>query len=333
MAATGVSAEQVLVNGSTGDPVLYVDWPDEDNALLFDAGDNSALPMERLADLRAVFISHHHVDHFIGLDRIVRANIDSEKVLSIFGPPGTIQKVYDRIRSYEYQYFPFQQIVLDVVDVGPETLTRARLECSKRFPPPEPETNPRDGAVVFRSGAKSVEAVAVDHTVPCLAYALVEGPGLHFDAEALAAGPLKPGGWIKQVQRRLQEGAGPEETLTLQGLEFPLSRLAEQYFRRSPGGRIAFITDTLWSEAVREPLLRLARRATRLYCDSFYSGAHEAQAKKYRHMTASQAAALARDARVDELVLIHFSQRYRGRYDKLVAEAQEIFPKTTAQFE
>lgn len=152
MAATGVSAEQVLVNGSTGDPVLYVDWPDEDNALLFDAGDNSALPMEQLADLRAVFISHHHVDHFIGLDRIVRANIDSEKVLSIFGPPGTIQKVYDRIRSYEYQYFPFQQIVLDVVDIGPETLTRARLECSKRFPTPEPETSPRDGTVVFRAG-------------------------------------------------------------------------------------------------------------------------------------------------------------------------------------
>ncbi|HTN02064.1 MAG TPA: hypothetical protein VL132_09310, partial [Planctomycetaceae bacterium] len=72
---------------------------------------------------------------------------------------------------------------------------------------------------------------------------------------------------------------------------------------------------------------------TRLYCDSFYSGAHEAQAKKFRHMTASQAAALARDARVEELVLIHFSQRYRGRYDRLVAEAQEIFPKTTAQIE
>ncbi len=333
MAATGVSAEQVLVNGSTGDPVLYVDWPDEDNALLFDAGDNSALPMERLADLRAVFISHHHVDHFIGLDRIVRANIDSEKVLSIFGPPGTIQKVYDRIRSYEYQYFPFQQIVLDVVDIGPETLTRARLECSKRFPTPEPETNPRDGAVVFRSGANCVEAVAVDHTVPCLAYALVEGPGLHLDSEALAEGPLKPGGWIRQVQQRLQEGADPAATMTLQGLEFPLSRLAEQYFRRTPGGRIAFITDTLWSDAVREPLLRLAHRATRLYCDSFYSGAREAQAKKYRHMTARQAAELARDARVDELVLIHFSQRYRGRYEKLVTEAREIFPKTTARIE
>ena len=60
-----------LVNGSTGDPVLYVDSPGKDNALLFDAGDNAALSMQELGDLDAVFITHHHVDHFIGLDRIV----------------------------------------------------------------------------------------------------------------------------------------------------------------------------------------------------------------------------------------------------------------------
>ena len=65
-------AELSLVNGSTGDPVLLADYPDRDDALLFDAGDNSVLSLDRLSDLRAVFVTHHHVDHFIGLDRIAQ---------------------------------------------------------------------------------------------------------------------------------------------------------------------------------------------------------------------------------------------------------------------
>src|SRR5262249_9072317 len=118
----------------------------------------------------------------------------------------------------------------------------------------------------------TVEAAHVDHTVPCLAFALVE----------------------------------------------------------KPGARVAYVTDTLWSEQTRPALVRLAGRADRLYCDSFYSHEQLAQAQKHRHMTATQAAELARDARVGELVLIHFASRYEGRYDALVAEARAIFPRVSA---
>ena len=137
MASQRVSSEIRLVNGSTGDPMLYVDYPGRDDALLFDAGENAALEVDRLADLEAVFITHHHVDHFIGLDRIVRANIDADKTVSIFGPEGTIRKVYDRIKSYEYQYFPFQKIVLRINEILPGRIRWALLECTRRFPEPD----------------------------------------------------------------------------------------------------------------------------------------------------------------------------------------------------
>ena len=58
-----------LLNGSTGDPCLFVDDQGRDNALLVDCGDNAVLGDDRLADLEAVFLTHHHVDHFIGFDR------------------------------------------------------------------------------------------------------------------------------------------------------------------------------------------------------------------------------------------------------------------------
>jgi len=325
------SSEIRLVNGSVGDPVLFIDYPGRDDALLFDAGENGGLDAKRLGDLGAVFITHHHVDHFIGLDRIVRANLDRDKTLHIFGPTGTIRKVYDRIKSYEYPFFPFQKLVLEVRDVEPGLIRSARLECSKRFPEPEPIDSAWVGPTVFQTDGIRVEAAFADHTVPCLAYAMVEEPGYHPVLAKLAAGPLRAGPWVGLVLARLRAGEPFDSPMTISGGRFTLGTLAEAYFERSPGVRVAYVTDTLWSDSARPGLLPLAHRAWRLYCDSFYSKKELKQAEKHRHMTATQAAEFAREAKVESLVLIHFATRYAGRYQDLVEEARSIFPSTSAE--
>ncbi len=222
-----------LVNGSNGDPSLLVDYPGRDDAILFDAGENCSLDMRTLSDLRAVFLSHHHVDHFIGFDRIVRANLDRDKALSVYGPEGTIRKVYARIKSYDYQFFPFQKVVIDVHEILPGAIRLAVLECSQKFPKPEINEVEWSGHVIHAADDWCVEAAHVDHTTPCLSFALVQ---------------------------------------------------------KSPELRIAYVTDTAWSDAVRPALLRLARGAARLYCDSFYATEQLANAAQHRHMTATQAA-------------------------------------------
>lgn len=333
MSPSRVFSEVRLVNGSTGDPVLYIDYPDRDNALLFDGGDNAALPFEKLQDLEAVFITHHHVDHFIGLDRIIRANIDADKTLSIYGPAGTIAKVYDRIKSYEYQYFPFQQIVLQVHDLEPDRIRWALLECRRRFPQPEIQEKERSGEPIFGNDEVCVEAAHVDHTVPCVAYALTETPGYHFDVRQTDKGVLRPGPWVAEVVSHLNSGSAGDTPIDIQGGRFRLGQLAQQYFRKSRGARVAYVADTAWSEQSQPALLKLAHKAELLYCDSFYSEKHARQADKYRHMTATRAAAFAQQAQVERLVLIHFSKRYVGRYDALVEEARAIFPNVSAQID
>jgi ribonuclease Z len=309
---------------------LFIDYPGRDNALLFDAGDNCTLDMKRLGDLEAVFITHHHVDHFIGFDRIIRANLDCDKTLHVYGPAGTIRKVYDRIKSYEYQYFPFQKIVLKVYEVLPDRLRSALLECTRRFPEPEITETAWRGPIVYDSAELSVEAVHVEHTVPCLAYALVEKKGYHPDPVKLAGGVIRAGPWVSRVLDLLRSGATPDTQVEIQGGQFALGLLAEHYFAVSGGARVAFVTDTAWSEAVQPGLLKLAHRAQRLYCDAFYAQPQSRQAITHRHMTATQAAEFARLARVEELILIHFASRYAGRYQTLLEEAAAVFPKVSA---
>ncbi len=322
-----------LVNGSTGDPALYVNYPGRDDALLFDAGELAGLGSDRLGDLAAVFITHHHVDHFMGLDRIVRANLDRDKTLHVFGPEGTIRRVYDRVKSYEHPFFPFQKLVMRVHEVLSGRLRWADLECARRFPEPEVAERALRGRipVLYTNNDLAVEATLVDHTVPCLAFAVVEKPGAHPDAARLAAGPLRPGPWIGRVLALLRNGADRDVSVEIEGGRFALGTLADRYFTTTKGARLAYVTDTAWSEASRPVLLKLAHRARRLYCDSYYAAAQLRQAETYRHMTAIQAADLAVAARVEELVLIHFAPRYRGRYQELIEEARAIFPRTSAE--
>lgn len=320
-----------LVNGSTGDPVLYLDYPGGDNALLFDGGENGKLTAAQLGDLEAVFITHHHVDHVIGLDRIVRANMDRDKVLHVFGPVNTIRKLYDRITAYEYPFFPFQKIVVRVTELLPGRMRTAVLECTKKFPEPVVSESEWVGPVCYENADLRVEAAHADHTVPCLAFALAEKSGFHPDPAKLAAGLLKPGAWVSEVMRLLRAGTAPDTRLEIDGGSFTLASLTASHFTESPGARIAYVTDTFWSDAARPGLVKLARGAARLYCDSFYASAQAKQAAQYRHMTAPNAGELAKLAKVEQLVLIHFAARYAGKYQQLIDEAAAVFPKVTAE--
>lgn len=332
MAGSRLFGEAELVNGSTGDPVVWLDYPGRDDAILLDCGDNCGLPLERLADLTAVFITHHHVDHFIGLDRIVRANIDSDKTVTIHGPRGTIRKVYDRIMAYEYPFFPFQRIVLDVIEIEDETCRAARLDCGQQFPEPVVTETRRTGPTVFETGTIRVEACAAEHTVPCLSFAVVEKPGWFLDTQALRAEGLPLSKAVLNLTAQRQSGAPLDEVVQIGARRFHGEEFSQRFLVWSEGARLAYITDTAMSAAARPRLLALARGATRLYCDAFYLDAQSSSAEKHRHSTARQAAEFARDAEVEELVLIHFAGRYKGRYDLLVDEARAVFPRVRAEF-
>lgn len=325
-------SEIQLLNGSTGDPVLFIDYPGKNDALLFDAGDLGRLDIAQLRDLAAVFITHHHMDHFVGFDRVLRASLNSDKTVHVFGPETTIDKIYQRIKSYEIAHFPFQRLVMAVTEILPDRLRSAELVCARRFPPPTIEERPREGIRIYDDGNLAVEAIAVDHTVPCLAYALVERDGLHPDRDRLQAGPLRAGPWINQVFDAVLAGQEPDHLIEVAGGRFHLGELIDHYFVHSRGARIAFVTDTAWSEAVQTPLLRLAKNAQRLYCDCFYAAREAKKAAQYHHMTTDNVGEFAAQARVEELVLIHFSERYAGRYQKLVDEVRKHFPKTSAEF-
>ena len=112
--------EARLVNGEFGDPGLYVDFRDERRALLFDVGDLAALPPRKLLRLSHLFVSHRHMDHFSGLDRLLRVVLGRKARIALTGGPGTVDGVAHKLAAYTWNLVRryAEELVLDVRELG-----------------------------------------------------------------------------------------------------------------------------------------------------------------------------------------------------------------------
>jgi ribonuclease Z len=156
-------------------------------------------------------------------------------------------------------------------------------------------------------------AFRVSHTVECFGLAIEEEPRRVFDndrAEALGipAGPLRG---------RLAAG----ETVQLAGGQVILPD--QVLVPGLPSRKLVYVPDT----EVFDQLAEHCARANLLICESTYGSNNKNLATKYKHMTALDAATLARRAAVGHLLLTHVSPREDGA--QLEAEARSVFERAT----
>jgi len=93
----------------------------------------------------------------------------------------------------------------------------------------------------------------------------------------------------------------------------------------TPGQKIAYVVDTIYSADNISRIAELARGADLFFCESPFLDIDRDQARKRYHLTARQAGSLARAARVARLETFHFSPRYERDSDPLRNEAQATF--------
>lgn len=326
-----------LVNGPEGDPAVYANFKYERRALLFDLGDLAPLSPRSLLKVSHVFVSHAHVDHFIGFDTLLRLNLGREKVLTLFGPRGIADHVEAKVQGYSWnlvENYP-TDFRIDVLEVGEAPLRAASFSCRERFargerPPLAPLS---DDPVVLDEAGLRVESALLEHDIPCLAFALQEKGHINVDKVRLEALGLVVGPWVRRLKDAVRNGEPdhtPIRVLTSGSegggeAERSLGDLRDGILRITRGQRIAYVTDAAYTDENVRKIVRLAEGADLFFCEAAFSGDDRERALERRHLTARQSGQLARRASVGRLVPFHFSPRYHGRTEVLYREAEAAF--------
>ena len=291
-----------------GDPGLFLDLVGLKGALMFDIGENR-LPASDLVRVQALFVSHTHVDHWIGFDRMLRCMLGSERSVHIYGPPGMAGFVRSRIHGYVWNLtfdahlrFIVHELAGDRFHVVEYSLAD-RFHATRDLGVSEPH-----GGVAARGEGWRVELAELDHSTPCLGYALVEDDRYRFDPERLKAQGVAPGKHLADMKARFLAGEDRGR--------------AEALGAFVPGRRVAYVTDTGFSSKSVEAVRRLAARADVLYCEATYPDADAAKAEGVRHLTGGQCGAMARAAEAQRLVPFHFSRRYAHDPAELLADVE-----------
>ncbi|MBW2027561.1 MAG: ribonuclease Z [Deltaproteobacteria bacterium] len=325
-----------LVNDPFSDPGLFIPFLFERRALLFDLGDLHALSSRDLLKVSHVFVTHTHMDHFIGFDHLLRVLLGRKKSIHIFGPPDFFRRVEGRLSGYTWnlvQEYPYE-LKLRVAEVHQDRILTKTYLCRKGFQPERgPEVGPF-GGVLLKEPSFRIEAALLDHRIPCLGLSLVENYCINIIKEELKKMKLPLGPWLTRFKRALYEGKdlGSEFPVTWEegGLikkarTFLLGELAERITRTSPGQKITYITDVIGSPDNREKMVELAKEADNLFIEAaFLDSEREIALKKY-HLTAREAGEIARRARVKHFTPFHFSPRYQHMAEEIRGEATGAF--------
>jgi ribonuclease Z len=72
-----------LGSDKKGDPLVYCDLLGGKRAIMFDLG-NNRLNVAQLRRVTDIFVSHTHMDHFIGFDKFLRVNLVEDHLFNIF---------------------------------------------------------------------------------------------------------------------------------------------------------------------------------------------------------------------------------------------------------
>ena len=116
---------------------------------------------------------------------------------------------------------------------------------------------------------------------------------------------------------RIKNGA---DFVTPEGEVIPNLRLTRP---SAPARKYAYCSDTIYRPSLAEQI----KNVDLLFHEATFAQTEQARAKETYHTTAAQAAQLALDANVRQLVIGHFSARYEDE-PVLLHEASAIFPQT-----
>jgi ribonuclease Z len=294
---------EVTILGSSSATPIYQRHPTaqvlriNEHFFLVDCGEGTLIQMNRYRvkyhRINHIFISHLHGDHYLGLMGLI----------STLHLQGRTQPLHI--------YAPAE--LREIVDIQ---LRHSQTDL--RYPLHFHDTNPGEPEVIYEDEDLVVRTIILSHRIPCTGFLFAEKPRQRkLDKEALRRHAIPVEAYADLKNGKDYTAAGGRVIANAELTHDP--RQPRSY---------AFCSDTIYDERI----LPHIRGVDMLYHESTFLSDMEDRARETYHTTAAQAGRIAKLAEVRELLIGHFSARYRN-LNELLEEAKTEFANTRLALE
>lgn len=283
----------------------------EGRKILFDCGEGTQVSMKQLGwgfkSIDIICITHGHGDHVIGLPGLLSTigNSGRTEPLIIVGPEG-IEEIVNGLRVVA-KYLPYEVEVIEMPNELNFHIVQGVIKLQQG---------------IEKNSSLTIKTLVLDHSSPCVGYNILFKRRRKFSVEK-----AEKNGVPKILWSKLQR----EEKVKYDGKEYSCELVLGDY--RS-GIKVSIITDTRPVESIVE----FIEKSNLFICEGTYGDDNDIEkAIKYKHMTFREAATLASEGEVEELLLTHFSpamtepkmyiNNAKGVYDNVIIGEDRIIKK------
>jgi len=284
-------------------PAILLQYKDEN--ILIDCGEGTQRQFRKAKlnplKLTRILITHWHADHVLGLPGLIQTLMlnNYNKTLKIYGPAGTEKMMQLYLRLFAHR----EKIKIEVHEID-----------GKNFLKEESTKKEQASETIIDTDEFYIQAKPMKHDVPTLAYSFIVKEKNRIDKEKFAKLKIPNSPLIAELVKGKTITIG-DRKISPKGLLY-----------KEPERKITIIMDTLPNPNT----IKLAKNSDLLICESTYSDEEKECAKEHSHLTASEAAQIAKKSGSKRLILTHLSQRYETdqQQEKILQQAKQIFEET-----
>ena len=263
-----------------------------DKLFMIDCGEGAQMQWRnsrlKVSRLKHIFISHLHGDHCFGLMGLI----------STFGLLGRTAELH--IHSPK----GLEELLTPMLNFFCHTLAYKVIFH---------EFDTRQTSVVYEDRSMTVTTIPLQHRIPCCGFLFAEKARPNHIIRDMVDFYKVP---VYELNR-IKNGS---DYVTPEGEVIANTRLTRP---SDPPRKYAYCSDTIFRPEIVEQLSGVDL----LFHEATFAESELARAKETYHTTAAQAARIALEAGVRQLVIGHFSARYEDE-SILLKEASAVFPNT-----
>ena len=263
-----------------------------DKLFMIDCGEGAQMQLRKsrlkFSRLNHIFISHLHGDHCFGLMGLI----------STFGLLGRTAELH--IHSPK----GLEELLTPMLNFFCHTLAYKVIFH---------EFDTRQTSVVYEDRSMTVTTIPLQHRIPCCGFLFAEKARPNHIIRDMVDFYKVPVYELNRIKNGSDYVTPEEEVIANTRLTRP----------SDPPRKYAYCSDTIF----RPEIVKQLSGVELLFHEATFAESELARAKETYHTTAAQAARIALEAGVRQLVIGHFSARYEDE-SILLKEASAVFPNT-----